>query len=56
MRLGGASAGQADAPDLNERVMPKVLLDAPGRRRSPATMPGFHVDVLGRRYPADPRT
>ena len=40
--------------------MPKVLLDAAGRRRSPATMPGFHEGRAprnkGRRYPADPPT
>ena len=38
--------------------MPEVLLDAAGRRRSPATMPGFHAGRpprnKGRRYPADP--
>lgn len=36
------------------------LLDAAGRRRSPATMPGHHAGQVprnkGRRYPADPRT
>ena len=48
------------APDRQERVMPNVLLDAAGRRRSPATMPGFHSSRpprnKGRRYPADPPT
>src|SRR3954471_1848887 len=38
--------------------MSEVLLDAAGRRRSPATLPGFHVGRSprnkGRRYPADP--
>jgi hypothetical protein len=38
--------------------MSTVLLDAAGRRRSPATMPGFHSGRSprnqGRRYPADP--
>ena len=38
--------------------MPEVLLDAAGRRRSPATMPGFHAGRAprnkGQRYPADP--
>src|SRR3954466_10297798 len=38
--------------------MGEVLLDAAGRRRSPATMPGFHTGRpprnKGRRYPADP--
>lgn len=40
--------------------MPRVLLDAAGRRRSPATMPGFHAGRpprhKGRPYPADPPT
>src|SRR4051794_27667877 len=40
--------------------MPKELLDAAGRRRSPATMPGFNAGRAprnkGRRYPADPPT
>jgi site-specific recombinase XerD len=35
-----------------------VLIDAAGRRRSPATMPGFHCGRpprnKGLRYPADP--
>jgi integrase len=38
--------------------MESVLLDAAGRRRSPATMPGFHSGRpprnKGRRYPPDP--
>jgi site-specific recombinase XerD len=38
--------------------MSTVLLDAAGRRRSPATMPGFHSGRpprnKGRRFPADP--
>jgi hypothetical protein len=40
--------------------MPELLLDAPGRRRSPATMPGFHAGRAPRkkgvRYHADPPT
>jgi hypothetical protein len=36
------------------------LLDAAGRRRSPAAMPGFRSGVAprneGQRYPADPPT
>src|SRR3954467_10992839 len=40
--------------------MGEVLLDAAGRRRSPATMPGFHAGRpprnKGRRYPANPPT
>jgi len=38
--------------------MEPVLLDAAGRRRSPATMPGFHAGRAprnkGLRYPPDP--
>jgi hypothetical protein len=38
--------------------MPELLLDAAGRRRSPATLPGFHAGRpprnKGLRYPADP--
>jgi site-specific recombinase XerD len=38
--------------------MSELLLDRAGRRRSPATMPGFHADHApgskGLRYPADP--
>jgi len=37
-----------------------LLLDAAGRRRSPAAMPGHHAGVppknKGRVYPADPPT
>jgi hypothetical protein len=40
--------------------MTELLLDAAGRRRSPATMPGFHASrpprTEGIRYPADPPT
>jgi len=40
--------------------MESVLYDAPGHRRSPATMPGFHQGRSprnkGLRYPADPPT
>ena len=38
--------------------MSELLLDRAGRRRSPATMPGFHAGRSprnkGLRYPADP--
>jgi hypothetical protein len=38
--------------------MSELLLDRAGRRRSPATMPGFHARRpprnKGLRYPADP--
>jgi hypothetical protein len=41
-------------------VMSELLLDAAGRRRSPATLPDFHAGRpprnRGVRYPADPRT
>lgn len=37
---------------------PTTQLDAAGRRRSPATLPGYHSGRApgnkGRRYPADP--
>jgi Phage integrase family len=40
--------------------MTELLLDAAGRRRSPATMPGFHAGrpprTKGQRYRADPPT
>ena len=40
--------------------MTELPLDAAGRRRSPATMPGFHAGRpprnKGLRYPADPPT
>ena len=40
--------------------MPELLLDAAGRRRSPATLPEFHAGRpprnKGMRYPADPPT
>jgi site-specific recombinase XerD len=38
--------------------MSELMLDRAGRRRSPATMPGFHIGQpprnKGLRYPADP--
>jgi hypothetical protein len=40
--------------------MDSMLLDAAGRRRSPATMPGYHrgrpPHNKGEQYPADPPT
>jgi hypothetical protein len=40
--------------------MPEVLLDAAGRPRSPATVPGYHAGRSprdkGQHYPADPPT
>ena len=54
-------AGRTMARSLSsvkEGVMESVLLDAAGRRRSPATMPGFHAGRpprnKGLRYPPDP--
>src|SRR4051794_23072315 len=50
----------AQASDFQGGVMPAVLLDAAGRPRSPATLPGFHTGRpprnKGQRYPADPPT
>src|SRR5215218_10566648 len=41
-------------------IMSELLLDAAGRRRSPATLPHFHAGRpprnKGMRYPADPAT
>src|SRR5215207_694148 len=46
--------------DVRGGVMSELLLDAAGRRRSPVTLPGFHVGRpprnKGMRYPADPPT
>src|ERR1051325_11738803 len=46
--------------DARGGVMSELLLDATGRRRSPATMPEFHAGRpprnKGLRYPADPPT
>ena len=46
--------------DARGGIIPEPLLDAAGRRRSPATIPEFHVGRLprnkGMRYPADPPT
>jgi hypothetical protein len=47
-------------PAPEEGVMSELLLDAAGRRRSPATLPDFHSGRpprnKGVRYPADPPT
>src|SRR3954471_450331 len=52
-RLGALS-------DARGGIMPELLLDAAGRRRSPATLPEFHAGRpprnKGMRYPADPPT
>src|SRR5215204_6914974 len=46
--------------DARGGVMSELLLDAAGRRRSPATLPDFHAGRpprnKGMRYPADPPT
>jgi hypothetical protein len=46
--------------DVELVVTGSLVLDAAGRRRSPATMPGFHAGHppgnKGLRYPADPPT
>jgi hypothetical protein len=51
------------SPHLRKRIEeetmdPTAQLDAAGRRRSPATLPGYHSGRAprnkGRRYPADP--
>jgi integrase len=47
-------------PTSREGVMSELLLDAAGRRHSPATLPAFHAGRpprnKGMRYPADPPT
>jgi hypothetical protein len=46
--------------DARGGIMSELLLDAAGRRRSPATLPEFHAGRpprnKGIRYPADPPT
>src|SRR4051812_14059221 len=53
VRLGGAVLSSSGGAMT-------ALIDAAGRRRSPATMPGYHVGHpprnKGLRYPADPPT
>src|ERR1700730_18726283 len=48
------------APATRGGAMGSVLLDVAGRRRSPATLPGYHHGRpprnKGLRYPADPPT
>jgi hypothetical protein len=62
---GAARARSADSCSAAGRIPAEpmsgsVVLDAAGRRRSPATMPGFHAGHpprnKGLRYPADPPT
>ena len=52
------SADPRARPRARGGVMSELLLDRAGRRRSPATMPGFHAGRpprnKGLRYPADP--
>src|SRR3954465_15180139 len=63
-RLGGEARGPTSrlgaSSDARGGVMSELLLDAAGRRRSPATMPEFHAGRpprnKGVRYPVDPPT
>src|SRR5204862_5119319 len=56
----GQRSSIGDLSDARGRVMSELLLDAAGRRRSPATLPQFHAGRAprnkGMRYPADPPT
>src|SRR5215217_1370707 len=58
--LGQRVCARLGASHPQGGVMPEVLLDAAGRPRSPATVPGFHAGRSprnkGQRYPADPPT
>src|SRR3954470_16525963 len=66
--LGGGDGAAAGRPgeeprsvsDTRGGAMSELLLDAAGRRRSPATLPEFHAGRpprnKGMRYPADPPT
>src|SRR5215217_2624652 len=58
--LGGRDCARLGALPTQGGVMPEVLLDAAGRPRSPATLPGFRAGRSprnkGQRYPADPPT
>src|SRR5215211_4613598 len=64
--IGDAAACFADGgasvrwPNARGGAMSELLLDAAGRRRSPATLPHFHAGRpprnKGIRYPADPPT
>lgn len=66
-RESGTTGGFAPASGFRRRMLerleeetmdPTTQLDAAGRRRSPATLPGYHCGRApgnkGRRYPADP--
>ena len=64
--MGQSAAVSCASPGVDSRVVPaarggvmsELLLDREGRRRSPATLPGFHAGHApgnkGVRYPADP--
>ena len=61
VRTGGRAARNCPLFDPEEDPMTiSAVLDSAGRRRSPATLPGFHAGRpprnKGMRYPADPRT
>src|SRR3954463_16032714 len=55
-----SAAAACEASDPQGGLMPETLLDAAGRPRSPATLPGYHAGRSprnkGQRYPADPPT
>jgi hypothetical protein len=57
-KRGMTGGGQWVRPRSRGGVMSELMLDRAGRRRSPATMPGFHTGQApgnkGHRYPADP--
>src|SRR5829696_720663 len=57
---GGGRSSLGALSDARGGIMSELLLDAAGRRRSPATLPHFHAGRpprnKGIRYPADPPT
>jgi integrase len=59
-RILTLGCGSLEGFDPQGGLMPETLLDAAGRPRSPATLPGYHAGRLprnkGQRYPADPPT
>jgi len=60
LACGPRTPARLPAVSPAEPMSGSVVLDAAGRRRSPATMPGFHAGHpprnKGLRYPADPPT
>ena len=59
-RTGPGRSSLGALSDARGGVMPEPLLEAAGRRRSPATLPDFHAGRPPRNkgicYPADPPT